>query len=224
VGIGVATGADQAFITDNPVVVEPERLLPLAMVADTRDGSFAWGGNYLINPWEPDGSLVDLQTYPRLRQHFHRYGQSLRGRYVAKARPSAWHRTIDKVAHELTAKSKLLIADMRASINPVLDQGGHYPHHNLYYVVSDAWDLEVLGGLLLSRVAQAFIEAYCVRMRNNTLRFQAQYLWKIRVPEASAVAVQTQEKLRAAFASRDVEAATAAALEAYKLDPDVLTR
>jgi adenine-specific DNA-methyltransferase len=223
VGIGVATGADQVFITGNPKEVEPERLLPLAMVADTRGGNFTWSGKYLVNPWEPDGNLVDLQVYPRLRAHFHRHRQVLRGRYVAKARPTAWHRTIDKVAHDLTAKPKLLIADMRTAMNPVLDCGGHYPHHNLYYVVSDVWDLEVLGGLLLSRVAQVFVEAYCVRMRNNTLRFQAQYLRKIRVPYPGNVEVKTQQSLRAAFIARDVEAATAAALEAYGLDPGVLT-
>jgi len=218
VGIGIATGADQAFITSNPEAVEQERLLPLAMVADTRSGNFTWGGKYLVNPWEPDGNLVDLHAYPRLRAHFYRHRQALCGRYVARARPTAWHRTIDKVAHGLTAKPKLLIADMRTAINPVLDGGGHYPHHNLYYVVSDVWDLEVLGGLLFSRVAQAFIEAYCVRMRNNTLRFQAQYLRKIRVPHPGDIDAQTQESLREAFVARDVDAATAAALEAYKLD------
>ena len=47
---------------------------------------------------------------------------------------------------------------MKAFINPVLEPGGYYPHHNLYYVVSDTWEMEVLGGILLSRIAQAFIE------------------------------------------------------------------
>jgi adenine-specific DNA-methyltransferase len=30
----------------------------------------------------------------------------------------------------------------------VLDRGETYPHHNLYFIESDTWDLEVLGGLL----------------------------------------------------------------------------
>ena len=41
---------------------------------------------------------------------------------------------------------------MKAAAHPVLDPGDHYPHHNLYFVVSDAWDLEVLGGILLAAV------------------------------------------------------------------------
>ncbi|MGO9954463.1 MAG: SAM-dependent methyltransferase, partial [Solirubrobacteraceae bacterium] len=120
---------------------------------------------------------------------------------------------------ELTAKPKLLLQDMKAHIHPVLEPGGYYPHHNLYYVVSDTWDLEVLGGLLLSRVAQAFIEAYCVRMRGGTLRFQAQYLKRIRVPRHDSLDDSTTEALRAAFRARDVDAATEAAAIAYRIDP-----
>jgi hypothetical protein len=75
--------------------------------------------------------------------------------------------------------------------------------------------LEVLGGLLLSRIAQLFIEAYCVKMRGGTLRFQAQYLRRIRVPQPTSVSGALAERLRTAFRNRDAEAATKAAMEAY---------
>jgi len=100
----------------------------------------------------------------------------------------------------------------------VLEPGGHYPHHNLYYVISDTWDMEVLGGILLSRIAQAFIEAYCVRMRGGTLRFQAQYLKRIRVPRSDAIDAATRDALRVAFRTRDADAATRAAAVAYGID------
>ncbi|WUI03915.1 Eco57I restriction-modification methylase domain-containing protein [Spirillospora sp. NBC_00431] len=111
-----------------------------------------------------------------------------------------------------------LLQDMKVRIHPVLEPGGHYPHHNIYYVVSDTWDMEVLGGLLLSRIAQAFIEAYCVRMRGGTLRFQAQYLKRIRVPEPATLDQSTRDALRRAFRRRDVDAATRAAATAYDID------
>ncbi len=76
---------------------------------------------------------------------------------------------------------------MKAAAHPVLDEGGFYPHHNLYFVVSDVWDLEVLGGLLLSDIANLFVGAYCVKMRGGTYRFQAQYLRKIRVPDPESI-------------------------------------
>jgi adenine-specific DNA-methyltransferase len=226
VGIGLATGADKIYIVEEgdeaAAGIEPDRLLRLSMVSDTRSGIFRWGGKYLVNPWTPDGKLVDLADYPGLASYFAGHRPILAKRHTAQASPHRWHRTIDKVNHELISKEKLLIQDMRTSINPVLENAGCYPHHNLYFVVSDQWDMEVLGGLMLSRVAQAFIEAYCVRMRGNTLRFQSQYLKKIRVPNPDDIAADTREALKHAFRARDVDAATAAALTAYKLTADDL--
>src|SRR5262249_45548427 len=139
----------------------------------------------------------------------------LHGRFVAKQRPATWYRTIDKVNHDLTRQPKLLLQDMKTTIHPVLERGGYYPHHNLYFVVSKAWDMEVLGGLLLSDVAQAFMAAYCVRMRGGTLRFQAQYLKQFRVPAPDAIAAPVADDLREAFRRRDRHAATRAAVAAY---------
>ena len=137
---------------------------------------------------------------------------------MAKKDPASWHRTIDKVQASLTGKPKLLLQDMKTTIHPVLETGGHYPHHNLYYVISDTWDMEVLGGILLSRIAQAFIEAYCVRMRGGTLRFQAQYLKRIRVPRPDEIDADTKDALRVAFRTRDTDAATLAAAAAYGIE------
>jgi adenine-specific DNA-methyltransferase len=215
VGIGVATGADKVFVTTDSRSVESDRLLPLAMTADTRDGVLRWSGKYLVNPWSRDGKLVDLAAYPKLRGYLQAREEDLRGRHVTRRNPSVWYRTIDKVNYELTARPKLYFPDMKLSSNPVLDEGGTYPHHNLYYLTSQTWDLEVLGGLLLSRVAQLFIEAYCAKMRGGTLRFQAQYLRRIRVPDQAVLPEALRIRLREAFRVRDADAATAAAAEAY---------
>lgn len=219
VGIGVATGADSVFIIGAPadVDVEVDRLLPLAMVRDTAGGSFSWAGTHLVNPWAADGSLIDLDGYPRLARYFRRHSGQLRGRHVARNQPGRWYKTIDKVDHRLVERPKLLFPDMKATSNPVLDPGGHYPHHNLYYIVSDRWDLRILGGLLLSRVAEAFIAAYAVKMRGGTLRFQAQYLRRIRVPHPDTIGEIAGAELRDAFERRDVDAATVAACRVYGL-------
>lgn len=217
VGIGVATGADAVFITTDPDLVEADQMLPLALVRDLAGGALNWSGHYLVNPWTDDGALADLATRPRLRAYLHRHEAALRRRHVGRRRPDRWYRTIDKVDHQLLARPKLLIPDMKTFAYPVLDPGGHYPHHNLYYVVSEQWDLRVLGGLLMSAVAEAFIAAYAVRMRGGTLRFQAQYLRRIRVPEQAEIQDSDRRALIDAFEARDREAATAAALRVYGL-------
>jgi hypothetical protein len=220
IGIGVATGADAVYVVTGAPPIEADRLLPLAMSADTRDGVLRWSGHYLVNPWSRAGQLVDLAAYPQLRAYLARRKRELQDRSIARRFPLDWYRTIDKIRHPLTAQPKLYFPDMKMASNPVLDTGQTYPHHNLYYLTSGTWDLEVLGGLLLSQVAQLFIEAYCVRMRGGTLRFQAQYLRRIRVPQPASLPGPLQERLREAFRARDVNAATAAAIEAYGIGDD----
>jgi adenine-specific DNA-methyltransferase len=214
VSIGVATGNDSVYVTPDAVDLERDRLLPLSMAADLKSGTFIWGGNYLVNPWDASGNLVVLTDYPKLSAYLRSHPE-LKARHVAQKSPANWFRTIDKVDPMLTGRPKLLLQDMRSTIHPVLESGGYYPHHNLYYVVSERWDMDVLGGILLSRIAQAFIEAYCVRMRGGTLRFQAQYLKRIRVPDPFAMPSDVAVSLQNAFRARDIEAATLAAAKAY---------
>ena len=185
------------------------------MAADTKTGTVHWSGHYLVNPWEKGRGLVALDSYPRLKAYFEANQSNLVQRNIAKKNARDWYRTIDRVNHQLTKRDKLYFPDMKLVSNPTLDRGETYPHHNLYFLVSDTWDLEVLGGLLLSKVAQLFIEAYCVKMRGGTLRFQAQYLRRIRVPDPKSLSEDVVSELRDAFRSRDVGKATKAAVEAY---------
>ena len=218
VGVGVATGADRVFIVPRTAVpeVEEDRVLPLVMSKDIATGSLETPDSLLLNPWDDQGKLVRIDDYPGLREAL-TSDNVVQDRYVARKNPAAWHRTIDKVHPGLAQRPKLLFQDMKSRITPVLEPGGYYPHHNLYYVVSDAWDLEVLGGLLLSRVAESFISTYGVRMRGGTLRFQAQYLRQIAVPDPDMMPADIQAKLRSAFRAQDRDLATEAAEEAYGL-------
>jgi hypothetical protein len=222
VGIGVATGADKVFITTDTTVAEPDRLLPLAMSQDTRAGTVHWSGHYLVDPWGPTDQLVGLDGYPKLAAYYAANAETLKRRNIARRHQAGWYRTIDRVAHSLLTRDKLYFPDMKLRANPVLDHGATYPHHNLYFIVSDTWDLEVLGGLLLSRVAEMFVASYCARMRGGTLRFQAQYLRRIRVPQREALSEDLRERLRDAFRQRDRQAATAAALDAYGIGQEAV--
>ncbi len=188
------------------------------MSSDTRSGTLQWSSHYLVNPWEADGRLVDLSQYPRLAAYSMAHRAVLKQRNIAARNPHTWYRTIDRVLHGLLAQPKLYFPDMKLTIHPTLDHGKTYPHHNLYVLTSSAWDLEVLGGLLLSQVAQFFIECYCVRMRGGTLRFQAQYLRRIRVPAPTDVSRADATELRAAFRTRDAHRATEVTLHVYGID------
>lgn len=214
VGIGVATGCDEVFVVEDAPGVERGRLMPILTAQDIASGAPQWGGRFLVNPWE-DGRLVDLEAYPGLASYLRRHSTKIKQRHVARSRPTSWYRTIDRVDPELQARPKLLLPDLKSAAHPVLDAGEFCPHHNLYYVVSGKWDLQVLGGLLLSDIANLFVGAYCVKMRGGTYRFQAQYLRKIRVPAPDAIDASTAAALTTAFRCRDRAAATAAAAALY---------
>jgi methylase of polypeptide subunit release factors len=218
VGIGVATGADRIFITTDAQLVESDRLLPLAMAYDLQGERLEWSGHYLVDPWNGHG-LVDLTHYPRLAAYLERHREHLERRHVGRKNPRGWYRTIDRVNHDLTGKPKLYLPDIKNRIAPVLDSGNTYPHHNLYYVAPQEWDAEVLGGILLSSVAQFFVEAYSVRMRGGWLRFQAQYLRRIRIPKPGVTTEEQAERLRRGFRTHDLEAVNAVVSELYGLTP-----
>ena len=200
VGIGVATGNDGVFITTDDGLVEGSRLLRIALGGDVREGTLKWSGHYLVDPWDGEG-LVKLGDYPKLRAYLEENGQALRRRHTASKNVHAWYRTIDRVTHSLTRKPKLYIGDIRNTLDPVLDRGETYPHHNLYFVQSDVWDLEVLGGLLMSAVGEFFVKSYAVRMRGGYLRFQAQYLRRIRVPSPEALSDTQSLELKACLSN-----------------------
>ena len=214
VGIGIASGCDDIYVVDDAPGVETCRLLPLLTAQDIATGTPLWSGRFLVNPWDR-GRLVTLAEYPGLAKYFERNSSRIRARHVSRNQPASWYRTIDRVKPDLRERPKLLIPDIKAVAHPVLEKGEFYPHHNLYFIVSDVWDLEVLGGLLLSDITNLFVGAYCVKMRGGTYRFQAQYLRKIRVPSPDAIDITTATTLARAFRRRDRDTATDAALSLY---------
>jgi adenine-specific DNA-methyltransferase len=216
VGIGVATGLDHIYITRDPELVEHDRLLPLALTSDIVTGKLKGVGHYLVNPWTKSG-LVDLSKFPRLKAYYEGARKQIEKRNVARRDPQRWYRTIDRVNFELTGRRKLYIPDIKNVIHPVLDYGQTYPHHNLYFITSDDWDLEVLGALLLSDVGRFFVECYGVRMRGGYLRMQAQYLRRIRAPHPRDISSGQSQSLKRAFRARDVKLATRIALEVYDI-------
>jgi hypothetical protein len=221
VSIGVATGADNAFIAPMAELdVEPSRKLPLVTTKDIASGEVRWLGLGVVNPFEDDGKLADLTKYPKLRAHLERHREAIAGRHVAKKTPANWYRTIDRITPSLAARPKLLIPDIKGSAHVVYEAGDLYPHHNLYFVLSQEWDLRALQAVLLSSVARQFVAAYSTTMRGGFLRFQAQYLRRIRLPMWESVHVTMRARLVRAASSLDLPECDDAAFELYGLTAD----
>ena len=220
VGIGVATGADKAFIGPlDELDVEDDRKLPLAMTRDIQTGRVEWRGYGVINPFieGPGSGLVALDDYPRLKRYLEARKVQIAGRHVAQKAPANWYRTIDRITPSLALRPKLLIPDIKGDAQIVYEAGKLYPHHNLYFVTSESWDLRALQAVLLSDVARLFVASYSTKMRGGFLRFQAQYLRRIRVPHWKDVTPELRKRLAAAAKALDLKACNDAAFELYQL-------
>lgn len=185
VSIGVATGNDRAFIGDYEALdVEEDRRLPLATNKCVVGGEIMWTGKGIVNPFTDSGALVDLSTYPKLAAHLERHRDALSKRHTAKSNvDKRWYRTIDRITPSLTEQPKLFIPDIRGNGDAIAyDPGNLYPHHNLYFITAERWNLRALQSLLRSGMAHMFVEAYSVKIGGGYLRFQAQNLKRIRVP------------------------------------------
>lgn len=221
VGIGVATGADKAFIGDFATLdVEPDRKVPLVTTRDIMSGEVVWRGQGVINPFKDAGGLVDLHDYPRLRRYLEERRETIAGRHCAKKSATGWYRTIDRITPSLASRPKLLIPDIKGEAHVVFEDGQLYPHHNLYVVTSDTWDLRALQAVLLSTVTRLFVATYSTKMRGGFLRFQAQYLRRIRIPHWSDVPEALRTELTDAAKKLDVAACNQAVFKLYQLNEE----
>lgn len=224
VGIGVATGADRAFIApfDN-LDVEDDRKLPLVMTHDILTGEVRWRGLGIVNPFANDGRLVHLEHYPRLKRYLNARRDQIARRHVARKNPRNWYRTIDRIHPDLAQQPKLLVPDIKGDAHIVYECGRLYPHHNLYFITSAEWDIHALQAVLLSGVARLFVATYSTPMRGGHMRFQAQYLRRIRLPFWSRVPALVQQALIAAGKRRQFEDCTQAVAELYRLETNERT-
>lgn len=218
VGIGVATGADKVFIGRfEDLDVESDRKLRLVRTRDIQSGDVEWHGFGVINPFRSDGGLVDLDEYPRLRAFLLSQEGLIRRRNVAQKNPAHWFRTIDRIYPQLALRPKLLIPDIKGDAHIVHENGSFYPHHNLYYITSDHWDLHALRAVLMSGIAGLFVRVYSTVMHGGFLRFQAQYLRRIRLPHWADVPMNVRKRLAQAGSSGAPGACNDAVTELYAL-------
>jgi hypothetical protein len=218
VGIGVATGADRVFVLKEfSPDIESSRQIPMLMASNISTARLTWSGRFLVNPFDErnDGSLVDLEMHPGLRAYLDEHTDRLVGRHVAKLRPYAWYRTIDRIWPELQHKPKLVIPDIQAGGVVGLDEGHYYPHHNVYWITSDAWDLRALQTILRSTMVLQQVRAYSVQMRGGSVRYQAQTLRRLRIPLFANIPTRIVIELAAVSNSDDRRRIDRVVSEAY---------
>ncbi|HUW41585.1 MAG TPA: Eco57I restriction-modification methylase domain-containing protein [Rectinemataceae bacterium] len=206
IGIGVATGADDIFIVrKSEVQIEDSILVPLLTREDVDGDRIVWKDRYVINPFAGDSPrLVDLDELPLLSRYLRKHRAELERRYVAKRNPEHWYKTIDRIYPSLVHAPKLLIPDISSKHAIVLDEGEHYPHHNFYYVAGKGLkELAALRGLLSTEFARRQVAEKGILMNSGSLRWQAQTLRKLKLPDIRAMSESEKDEIIAAYGAKD---------------------
>ena len=206
IGIGVATGADAVFISrELPQKVEAELIMPGINARDLRGNRFHWQGEYLLNPYNPDGRLVNLADYPRANAYLELHRERLSARHVAKKSPSRWYKTIDRISPKLLSQPKILLPDMSGNTFVFVDSGAFYPLHNIYYIVgSSSVQLRLLAAFLMSDFVRNQLAAVTNQMNGGFLRWQSQHLRKLRLPNLNTLPLANVQQILAHYERREI--------------------
>ncbi len=207
IGIGVATGCDRVFIRkDFKRIVENELLLPILISKDVKNNTLKWSGNYLINPFDKNGNLIDIEKFPRTLKYFYSYAEILKKRHVAKKNKDKWFKTIDKVNYHLRFEAKIVLPDISGNTYIFIDEGNYYPHHNLYYIKGGSLDeLRILAAILMSDFSKNQLMEFGNKMNGGFPRWQSQNLRKLRLPVIKAIPDLTKVELINAYLSKDLD-------------------
>ena len=207
IGIGVATGRDSVFIGNDLVeLVEKELLIPILSSKDLKGNVLNWQGNYLINPFNPDGTLINLDIFPKAKKYFYKYKEVLQKRHVAKKNILNWYKTIDKVNIDLIKQPKILLPDITGNKFVFIDEGKFYPHHNLYYISSNSIEeLKILACFLMSDFVKNQLNENGNKMNGGYFRWQSQNLRKIMIPYIHAIPSNYRQGLIELYENMEIE-------------------
>lgn len=205
IGIGVATGADKIFISkDLENDVEEELLMPLVSAKDLTGNEFNWKGSYILNPYKDNGSIINLDQYPKAKLYLEKFKSVLSKRHIVK-NGRTWYSLIDKIKPELLNIPKILLPDISGNEVIFIDKGAFYPAHNIYYIAGRPFEeLELLAAILMSRFARAQIESISNKMNGGLPRWQSQSIKRIKIPIISNIPPKFKDRLVDDYHNRNI--------------------
>ncbi len=206
IGVGVATGADNIFISKNfPSDIESELLLPVIGSRNLQGSKITWNGECVLSPFTPEGDMINLDKYPGARNYLLSHRDKLSARYVAKRNPEKWYKTIDRIKPSLQKQGKLLLPEISSNEWLVIDRGEYYPLHNVYYITGRSEnDLRVLASILMSTDISRQLSSLATTMNGGYTRWQSQYLKKLRIPCHCFDIEEEYSSLERAFRKRNI--------------------
>lgn len=207
IGIGVATGRDSIFISKSfKGIVEDELLIPILTSKGVKTSNIDWKGDFIINPFNNVGGLINLDDYPLAKKYFTENKEELSKRHVAKKDQTKFYKTIDKIQKKLVTQPKILLPDISGNRFIHVDKGNYYPHHNLYYIIGGTYkELCLLASILMSDFIYEQLLHIGNKMKGGYPRWQSQNIRKLRVPILNAIPLDIKDSLIEAYEEKNLE-------------------
>lgn len=207
VGIGVATGNESVFVSENlKGMVEDELLLPCIDASDLRGDRMNWNGRYLLNPFDGGKKLIDLDSYPKAQKYLNDRYDVLSKRHKARKNPGRWYATIDNIVRGLLSTPKILLPDISGNKRIFVDEGNFYPLHNIYYISNGTVrNLKMLAAILMSSPIREQLDGITNHMNGGYARWQSQYLKKLRIPILADIPESDSAELLRRYEENDLE-------------------
>ena len=179
--VGPALGVTPAFVLEpDEDDVEPELLHRWVDTQEVRPGTVHWCGRRVISPFDEDGNVIELETYPLFAARLERFEERLRARYIVR-KGAVWYRTIDKVLPSRWSAPKLLIPEIAKSPRVAIDLTGTIPSHGVYSVFHRNDDIEkIYDRLRDGRLARA-LAPIAPKIKGRYTRCYRRFLAMVRV-------------------------------------------
>lgn len=166
---GIATGADDIYIlSENDAQRMSTKIVyPLIKGENIKKGRIS-GEKYIINPYDRDGSIIDLNEYPEVQKYLEHHKPALEERYCVKEQGKLWYETHDTIQTDLETSKRIVTPDLTSTSRFAVTE--RKISHNTCYSFFFDGDLEPLAATLNSSVFEFLLKSSLPEMDSGFWR------------------------------------------------------
>ncbi len=181
VKVGPALGCTPAFVVEaDERDVEPFLLRAWLDGSEIIEGEIARRSRSVIEMHRDKGSLLQIESFPRLQSRLERFRKRLSARSIVDA-GSVWYSTIDKVCAADWSRPKLLVPELSRVPRCAIDRHGRIPSHGVYAIFAPDDDVDALYARLKEgRLAKA-LEGLAPKVNGGYVRCYKRFLLKVEI-------------------------------------------
>lgn len=166
---GIATGADDILILSETDAqrMSNQVVYPLVRGENIRKGEVNQE-LYILNPYDSDGKVIDLEAYPRVKEYLEYHRPDLQERYCVKKKGKLWYETHDTIKTELETERRIVTPDLTSRSRFAVAE--RMISHNTCYSIFYDGDLQALAAILNSSVFEFLLKSSLPEMDSGFWR------------------------------------------------------